>query len=182
MYGAEYCTMNYQGTNWDRERKMVIVRVPKSGVKKQPVLFESINQFEQYEYKAFVTNVLFSAPLIHHLYNKRANAENRIKDLKYDYGIEGFALTDFGAMEAAFRYVMIAYNVMAIFKQLVMRTQKGKMLSTIKFQCIAIGSYLQGKGKKTTLKLAAKGRKRHFLENFFGNLEVLKPPFQFSNA
>lgn len=182
MNGAQYCTINYRGTGWDKERKIVIVRVPKRDVKQQPVLFESINQFEQYEYKAFVTNVQFSAPLIHALYNKRANAENRIKDLKYDYGIEGFALTEFGAMEAAFRYVMVAYNIMAVFKQLVMRTQKGKMLSTIKFQCIAIGSYLQKKGNETKLKLAATGRRRHFLENFFENLEILKPPFQFSNA
>jgi hypothetical protein len=32
------------------------------------------------------------------------------------------------------------------------------------------------------LKLAASGGERHFLENFFENIEVLKPPFQFSNA
>jgi hypothetical protein len=35
--GAEYCTSNYQGAGWDRERKMVIVRVPKNGIKLQPV-------------------------------------------------------------------------------------------------------------------------------------------------
>jgi hypothetical protein len=54
--GAEYCTSNYQGTGWDRERKVIIVRVPKSGVKLQPALFESINQFEQYcKYPIFRT-------------------------------------------------------------------------------------------------------------------------------
>jgi len=180
---AEYCTSKYTASGWDTERTLIIVRVPKSTTNQsQPLLFDSINTFEKYEYKAFVTNVSFSASLIHELYNKRANAENRIKDLKYDYGIGGFALTEFGAMEAAFRYVMVAYNIMALFKQFVMRTSKGKMLSTIRFQCIAIGSYLQKTGGKTKLKLSAEGRRRHFLEHFFDNLELLEPPFDFSNA
>jgi hypothetical protein len=43
---------------------------------------------------------------------------------------------------AAFRYVMIAYFVIGVFKQIVMKFAKGRMLSTIRFQFIAIGSYL----------------------------------------
>jgi hypothetical protein len=182
MKGAEYCVTEYKSKSWDRWRKMVIVRIPKADTKQESLLFQEMSEYNRYEYKAFITNIDFSAPIIHDLYNKRANAENRIKDLKQDYGIEGFALKEFGAMEAAFRYVMIAYNVMAIFKQWVMLTQKGKMLSSIRFQCIAIGSYLVKNGRKKVLKLSAEGKRRHFLEHFFSNLEVLKPPFKFSNA
>jgi hypothetical protein len=155
VQGTEYCTTTYQASTWDQPRKVV---------------------------KVFVTSVSFSAPVVHSLYNKRANAENRIKDLKYDYGIDGFSLMEFGAMEAAFRYVMMAYNLMAIFKQLVMRTEKGRMLSTIRFQCIAIGSYLVKRGSQKVMKLSAEGRRRHFLAHFFENLETLHPPFEFSNA
>ena len=139
---------SYQAMGWGIERTIVLVSMPKKSVSNHPVLFESINRLEQYEYKAFVTNVEFSAPLVHELYNKRANAKNRIKDLKYDCRIEGFALNQLGAMEASYRYVMVAYNVMVIFKQLVMRTRKGEMLSTIMFQCFALGSYQQRKGAK----------------------------------
>jgi len=95
-----------------------------------------------------LTNVEFSAQLIHVLYNKRANGENRINDLKYDYGIEGFAMQDFDEMEASFRYVMIAYNVMEIFLQIAMKTAKGKTLFTIRFQRIAIRSCLVSNGRK----------------------------------
>jgi hypothetical protein len=146
VQGAEYCTTTYQASTWDQPRKVVIVRVPKSRKTHQPTLFEHINIFDSFEYKVFVTSVTFSASVVHSLYNKRANAENRIKDLKCDDGIDGFSLMEFGAMKAAFRYVMMAYNLMAIFKQLVMRTAKGRMLSTIRFQCIAIGSYLIKRG------------------------------------
>ena len=182
VQGAEYCTTTFQASTWDQPRKVVIVRVPKSRKTHQPTLFEHINIFDSFEYKVFVTSVSFSAPVVHSLYNKRANAENRIKDLKYDYGIDGFSLMEFGAMEAAFRYVMMAYNLMAIFKQLVMRTAKGRMLSTIRFQCIAIGSYLVKRGSQKVMKLSAEGRRRHFLAHFFENLETLHPPFELTNA
>lgn len=182
MKSAQYAKIKYAANNWEKERDFVIVRIPKINNKEQPGLFEDINEFNRYEYKAFVTNVQFSSVLVHQLYNKRGDAENRIKELKNDFGIEGFALADFAAMEAAFRYVMVAYNVMAVFKQAVMQAKKGKMLSTIRFQCIAIGSYLVKRDGKKTMKLSASGKRRHFLELFFQNLEVLEPPFKFSNA
>jgi len=60
VQGAEYCTATYQALTWDQPRKIVNV---------------------------FVTSVTFSASVVHSLYNKRANAENRIKDLKCDDGL-----------------------------------------------------------------------------------------------
>lgn len=183
MEGAEYCIATYQAKSWDCPRRVVLVRTLKEDwTTEQGNLFEKEAEFEAYDHKAFVTNITLSAIQVHRLYNQRGNAENRIKELKYDYGIEGFAMQNFGAMEAAFRYVMLAYNIMAAFKQWVMRSPKGKMLSTIRFQCIAIGSYLITRGRGKRLQLSAVGHRRHFLEHFFSNLELLKPPFRFSNA
>jgi hypothetical protein len=91
-------------------------------------------------------------------------------------------LKKFGAMEAAFRFIMIAYNIMALFRQKIMTSGNAKRLQTIKFQCIAIGSYLVKSGRKKKLKLAAEGKRRHFLEHFFSKLEVLDSPFKFSTA
>jgi hypothetical protein len=85
-------------------------------------------------------------------------------------------------MASAFRMIMIAYNGMSLFRRKVMINSQAKRLQTIKFQCIAIGSYLVKGGRNTKLKLAAESKRRHFLEHFFSNLEVLDSPFQFSNA
>jgi len=85
-------------------------------------------------------------------------------------------------IESKILSVMMAYNLMAIFKQLVMRTVKGRMLSNIWFQCIAIGSYLIKRGSHKVMKLSAEGRRRHFLAHFYENLETLQPPFEFSNS
>jgi hypothetical protein len=181
-----YQEIQYQATTWHRPRRIILVRTPKE-VEKDPalaqgVLFEAEADWQRYEYKAFVTNTEDSAASIHRRYNQRADCENRIKELKYDYSIDGFALQSFAAMEAAFRWIMVAYNLMSLFRQKVMTSPKASRLSTIRFQCIAIGSYLVKSGRKKKGKLSAEGKRRHFLEHFFTNLEELQPPFQFSIA
>jgi hypothetical protein len=181
--GACYAEINYKAQGWEEARRMIIVRTEKQEeVDAEDYLFEEEANRSRYDYKAYVTNTISSAVQIHSLYNSRADCENRIKELKYDYSIDGFSLHEFGAMEAAFRMIMIAYNVMSLFRQKVMTSSQAKRLQTIKFQCIAIGSYLVKSGRNMKLKLAAEGKRRHFLEHFFSNLEVLDSPFQFSNA
>jgi len=179
--GAQYTSFQYQATKWSNSRCIVVVRVPASHETKrrQGSLFPGM---DNYEYSAYVTNTDFSEVMVHSQYNQRADCENRIKELKYDYGVDGFALHSFGAMEAAFRFIMIAYNLMAMFKQKVMTSKIKHRLSTIRFQCIAIGSYLVKDGRNKKLKLSAEGKRRHFLEHFFDNLDLIKPPIRFSNA
>ncbi|WP_370870927.1 transposase, partial [Hydrogenophaga sp.] len=47
----------------------------------------------------------------------RANCENRIKELKYDFAADNFNMKDFWATEAALNTVMLAYNLMSLFRQ-----------------------------------------------------------------
>lgn len=183
MPNVSYGEFNYKAKEWTKSRRAVVVRTPLSvPVATQGSLFEESDLLYSYDYKVFITSLRLSADQVHLLYNRRADCENRIKELKYDYGMNGFALQSFGGMEAAFRFVMFAYNLMSLFKQAVLNESGGKRLSTVKFQCIAIGSYLVKNGRTKRLKLSAEGKRRHFLEHFFSNLECLKPPFQFSNA
>lgn len=179
--GASYSELFYQGSKWQKERRIIVVRTPKSGSSPgQSKIFDEDQMLQEYEFKAFVTSLTLPASKIHLLYNQRADCENRIKELKYDYGMDGFSMKSFAAMEAAFRFVMFAYNVMSLFKQKVMLAGGGKRLSTVRFQCIAIGSYLVKNGRNKKLKLAAEGERRHFLDHLFANLEKIDPPFLFS--
>lgn len=178
----EYTSFYYQASGWDQARRIVVSRRPKEGVEPEELLFDEYADFELYEYYAVVTSKELSCELIMDLYNKRADAENRIKELKYDYGIDGFCLKDFAATEAAFRWVIVAYNLMALFKQNVIKGKKNRMLSTIKFQCIAIGSYLTSSGRQNVLNMAATGEKRQFLEKLFRKLDDWEPPNENPNA
>lgn len=174
-------------------RRIVVVRKdtrmhPKAGGK---LLFPEIEEFESYTYAAFVTNMDLSNELIWQLYNQRADCENRIRELKYNYGIEGFCMEDFYATEAAFRWTMLAHNLMGLFRPQVLKHKHHPVLSTMsthpvlstmRFQCIAIGSYLDKSGRKTTLILSAKDKRKQFLEGLFAKVSNLSPPFQISNA
>jgi hypothetical protein len=181
--GCYYCEFEYQSSEWDKARRIVVVARPKERQDNhQKSLFEEVNWQKNYDFHAYVTSSKLSCPEVHRQYNQRADCENRIKELKYDYAIDGFAMNSFAGTEAAFRMVMLAYNVMSLFKQKVMLGPVRHRLGTIKFQCIAIGSYLITKGQNKKMKLAAEGKRRHFLEHLFDNVERLSPPFQFSNA
>lgn len=181
---TQYAEFFYQGTTWLKQRRFVAVRTVRENKDKtcEGLLFREDIDLASYEYCAFVTNCDNSAQQVKSLYDQRADCENRIRELKYDYGIEGFAMKSMAATEAAFRFIMLAYNIMALFKQKVLNCPKGRYLSTIRFQCIAIGSYLVKSGRKTKMKLAAEGKRRHFLEHIFQNVTEIEPPFSFPNA
>lgn len=183
---VEYAECSYKGTNWEKSRRLVVCRVKKSSshsrTHNQNELFPEILEQESYDYFAFVTNSNLACSLIHTIYNKRGDCENIIKELKYDYAIDGFALQGFYPMEAAFRLIMLAYNIMVIFKQSVMTSKHSHRLSTIKFQCIALGSFIVKNGRNKILKLSAEGKRRHFLEKIFEKVDLLPPNFIISNA
>lgn len=183
--GLDYCSFEWAATGWKKPRRFIVIRKLKELHADAPgkTLFAEYEEFDRYKYVAFVTNSTLSAPLLWSLYNKRADCENRIKELKKDYGIEGFCLQKMGATEHAFRWIMIAHNLMSLFKlQVLKKKRKIPQLSTLNLQCIAIGSYLTRSGRKTKLKLSAKEKRRRFLEDLFQNLADSSPPFQVSIA
>lgn len=175
--GIGVTTFKYQAHSWAAPRRIVVVRkninqLPKSGGK---TLFPDYDAFARYRYSAFITNMDLSAELIWEIYRKRADAENQIKELKYEYGMEGFCSESLAATEQAFRWVMVAYNLMSLFKQRVMGGKSSPSLATVRFKCIALGSYIVHRGRSIILKIAAKDRKRDYIDELFvklGQLEI----------
>jgi hypothetical protein len=50
-------------------------------------------------------------------YNRRADMENRIEELKNDLGADGFCLGTSFATEAAFRTILLLFNLLAEFQR-----------------------------------------------------------------
>lgn len=182
--GIDYCVFYKTAIGWEKPRRFVVVRKDASKLEKSggKTLFPEYDEFSKYRYSAFVTNSKLSGDLIWQLYKQRANAENQIKELKENYGIEGFCSESFEATESAFRWAMVAYNLMSLFKLMVVKSKSFPMLSTLKFQCIAIGGYIVRRSRKSVLKLAVQDKRRGFLDKLFLNLSGTEPPFHFSNA
>ena len=87
-------------------KKRVDIR-PKSGGKE---LFEDL---PGHRFSCYVTNLDLPLDQIWNIYNTRADCENRIKELKDDFGLNSFCMQDFWATEASFRFIMVAYNLIS---------------------------------------------------------------------
>jgi hypothetical protein len=182
--GIQLCEFFYQAHGWNAPRRMIAARQqidkrPKATGKK---LFTEEELGGRYRYSVFVTNLNLPADEIWKMYRHRADAENRIKELKYDFSIDAFCLKKFWATEAAFRSIMLAYNLMSLFRHTVLQTASHATLSTLKFKCFAIGSWLATHAGKKVLKLSVSGQKRLWLDGLFAKVGDVSPPFVFSNA
>lgn len=103
---------------------------------KQLSLFSEEEIYRKYRYSAYVTNMKLPAPEVWRLYRGRGDAENRIKELKYDFGFDSFNLNDFYATEAALTFAMIAYNLMSLFRMFVLQEKNAENIINTKIQNI----------------------------------------------
>jgi hypothetical protein len=159
----------YQAKGWGKSRRIVVVRkdvekFPKCGGK---TLFSHEDDYLRYRYSVYVTNSELSDDLIWVTYKHGAEAENQIKVLKYDYAMEGFCFKEFHATEIAFRWVMMAYNLMSYVRNKIAVSKVKHTLLTLKFRCIAIGAYLVSSGRQKKLMFDVSGSKRDYIEGLF---------------
>ena len=93
-------------------------------------------------------------------YRGRADCENRIKELKADFGLDAFNLHDFWATEAALGMAMLAYNLMSLFRQAVLRSRIAHTLSTLHGLVLAVGASWHKDAGQNRLMLSLPRRKR----------------------
>lgn len=182
--GVDLCSFQYKCKSWGRSRRIVVVR---KDTEKLPncvgkTLFSHEDDYLRYRYSAFVTTSDLSDELVWMTYKQRAEAENQIKELKYDYGIEGFCFQDLHATEFAFRWAMMAYNLMSYVRNAIAVSKVKHTLPTLKFRCIAIGAYLVSTGRQKKLMLAVSGSKRDYIDSLFQKIKKYKPQLEQSTA
>ena len=72
-------------------------------------LFADDEGLQGWRYGVMLTDLTLPAREVWRLCRGRADCENRIKELKADFGLDSFCLHDFWATEAAFGVAMLAY-------------------------------------------------------------------------
>ena len=97
--------------------------------------------------------------------------------LKADFGLNGFCLDPFYATEAAFRCVMLAYNLMSLFRQALLQAPTAVKLSTMRFQCFALGAWVGKQGRKKVLRISLEARRRPWFEGLFGKIGAFRCPW-----
>jgi len=184
--GIEISEINYQSPLWDRGRRMVIVRQrikdrPKAAGKALR-LFKDDTYYRQYRYTAYITNMKHAPAEIWRLYRGRADAENRIKELKYDFGFDSFNLKEFYPTEAALIFTMLAYNLMSVFRQFIIQGKTQQTLATLRYKTFAIGAYFEKVNERLVLKMALHQKRREWFTGLWQSSKSFNLPFNFSNA
>lgn len=184
--GIEICEQIYQSKSWEKPRRIVIIRQKikdrPQATGKQLSLFPEEEIYRNYRYSAYVTNMKLPAAEIWRLYRGRGDAENRIKELKYDFGFDSFNLKGFYATEAALTFAMIAYNLMSLFRMFVLQEKIQKTLSTLRYRTFAIGAYFEKVNGKLILKIALNKKRRAWFSGLWNSSKEYNFPFQLPNA
>lgn len=143
--GIQISDTSYQSPDWEKPRRLIIVRqeiaIRSKATGKQLRLFGEEETYKNYRYSCFITNLSLSAKMIWDAYRNRADAENRIKELKEDFGADSFNMDDFFATEAALNFVMMGYNLISLFRQAILNTKTHQQLKTLRYKVFAIGLY-----------------------------------------
>ena len=174
----EISETTYQANGWEKPRRIVMVRQeiekrPNAAGKpiRQLALFENENDFGKYRYSCFVTDLELPAKIVYDSYRGRADSENRIKELKYDFSIDDFVTNKFWATEACGNFIVMAYNFMSLFRHALINSNKKHFLKTIRYELISTPAYL-GKTKDKHILYLARSLKTR--QSFLSICEKIK--------
>jgi len=110
-----------------------------------------------FEYFYFVTNTELSSEKVVIAYEKRGNAENYIKEAKYDMAVGRLLLKSFWANEAIFQLMMLSYNLFLLFKlDFLGISEYRQQIKTFRLKYVFLAGKIIRTAKYVVMKLPAK--------------------------
>jgi Transposase DDE domain group 1 len=136
---------------WSVERRFVVLRERvREG---RDSVGRKLIDVPGYTFRVFVTSSAEAPEEIWRDYNGRADMENRIAELKHDLGADGFCLKEFFATEAAFRAVLLLFNLLAEFQRAA-ALPGYRAPATIRMQVLTCGAILGRAGRRLVVHLS----------------------------
>ena len=152
--GLEAAQTTYQALGWKAPRRLVVVR---EELRQRPeARGKMLIEVPGYTYHVLVTTLAHDPLQTWRFYNSRADSENRLKELKEDFGANGFCLHSFDGTEAAFRLICFLFNLVAHFKEDITRNPSPRLM-TLRTQVLVAGAVLGSDGRKKVLRLGLRG-------------------------
>jgi hypothetical protein len=182
----------YQANAWSKARWVIGIRQhidQRTSAKGKTLnLFADDPVIGKYRYSALVTDLDLPAVTIWRTYRGRADCENRIKELKYDFAADSFNMKDFWATEAALNTVMLAYNLMSLMRQVLLKNSTVKhssntvqhTLQTLRYKLFAKPAYLTTESRKTILNLALAMQQRTWMQGLWDASNSFDLPAKFT--
>lgn len=147
-YAVSEFTKKLQG--WNQQRRFVVIR---ERLREKPSVGRKLFDVPGYTFRVFVTSLSFQAEEIWRDYNKRADIEKRIGELKSDLAADDFCLHEFFATEAAFRSILLLFNLLSEFQR-VIGLATYRQPATLRVQVFLCGAVLGRAGHRTVMHLS----------------------------
>jgi hypothetical protein len=168
--GLSVTDFAYQAPTWTRARRVVVVR---EELRERPdARGRRLIEVPGYTFHAVVTTLAHPPEDVWRFYNDRADCENRIKELKDDFGADGFCLQSFDGTEAVFRLNCFLFNLLADFKRTVTEDEAPR-LSTLRTNLLVVGAILGADGRAHVLRLGLRGRWRVAFNQLLDRIDQL---------
>lgn len=190
--GIELTRFTYQASTWRQPRWVVGIRqhidqraAPKG---KTLNLFANDPVIGKWRFSALVTDLDLPAEAIWRLYRGRADCENRIKELKYDFAADSFNMNNFWATEAALNTVMLSYNLMSLLRQVLLKTSAVKhssnsvqhTLQTLRYKLFAKAAYITTESRRPILNMALAMQQRTWMQGLWNASKTIDLPATFT--
>jgi hypothetical protein len=146
-YGVGEFQLRLHG--WDRERRFVGEQVREG----RDSVGRKLIDVPGYTFRVFATSCPGPPEEIWRDYNRRADMENRVAELKHDLGADGFCLKQFFATEAAFRAVLLLFNLLAEFQRAA-DLPLYREPATLRTQVLTCGAILGRAGRRLVIHLS----------------------------
>lgn len=161
--GRETTELFTKLNTWDKDRKFVVTRVLKPEKERAQL---SLLEGEEYEYFFFVTNAELPSEKVVISYEKRGNAENYIKEAKYDMAVGHLLLKSFWANEAVYQMMMLAYNLFLLFKfDSLHISEYRQQIKTFRLKYVFLAAKIIKTARYVVMKLSAKYPYRDVYKN-----------------
>jgi len=146
-----HAEFRYQPSGWKREERFVVRREIHYGD----------GLFPETRYFAFVTSLEREAGEVDACYRRRGQAENFIKEMQYDLGLECLPSGKFATNKAFLHLGALAYNLLVLLGELSQRDDKPKRnkigrrtLGTIRRQYLIVAGYIRCHARTAQLMLS----------------------------
>jgi len=190
--GIELRRFLYQANTWSKPRWVVGIRQHieqrAAPTGKTLSLFADDAVIGKWRFSSLVTDLDLPAQAVWRMYRRRADCENRIKELKYDFAADSFNMKDFWATEATLNTVMLAYNLMSLFRQVLLKSSAVKpasnpvqhTLQTLRYKLFAKAGYITTESRKPILNLALAMQQRTWMQGLWDGAKAFNLPAKFT--
>ena len=152
--GRETAELLIKLDKWKKKRRFVVSRVLKPEKERAQL---SLLEGSEYDYFFFVTNTDLESEAVVLSYEKRGNAENYIKEAKYDMSVGHLLLKSFWANEAVFQMMMLSYNLFLLFKfDYLDVSEYRQQIKTFRLKYVFLAAEIIKTARSVIMKLSSK--------------------------